>query len=169
MVELPEKIRPRFYELLPKFIESGSKLKSFQEKCIEHILSDTYKKDVFCISKTGSGKSLCYQLPALLLNDYTVVISPLTALIGDQIRSLADKDISAVGFYHNSNMVRKEQQEALLNGQSDVKLIYTTPETLQSKSSFFEKLQISMLVIDEAHCVTVWGNDFRTAYRCIKS
>lgn len=152
MVELPEKIRPRFYELLPKFIESGSKLKSFQEKCIEHILSDTYKKDVFCISKTGSGKSLCYQLPALILKHYTVVISPLTALINDQISSLKSKGISAVGFYRDNNIDNKELQEALLSGQSGVKLIYTTPETLQSKSSFFEKLQISMLVIDEALC-----------------
>ncbi len=167
MVELPEEIERRIRKPLKKF--GVKKLKNFQRECIMRILSDTYKKDVFCISKTGSGKSLCYQLPALLLNDYTVVISPLTALIADQISSLKSKGISAVGFYHNSNMVNKEQQEALLNGQSDVKLIYTTPETLQSKSYFFEKLQISMLVIDEAHCVTVWGNDFRPAYRCMKS
>lgn len=162
---LSEEIERQLCEPLEKF--GVKKLKSFQEKCIQRIMDD--KKDVFCISKTGSGKSLCYQLPALLLDGYTVVISPLTALIDDQIRSLADKDISAVGFYHDSNKDNKEQQEALLNGQGDVKLIYTTPETLQSKSSFFRKLKISMLVIDEVHCVTVWGNDFRSAYRCIKS
>ncbi len=113
---LSEEIERQLCEPLEKF--GVKKLKSFQEKCIQRIMDD--KKDVFCISKTGSGKSLCYQLPALLLDGYTVVISPLTALIDDQIRSLADKDISAAGFYHDSNKNDKEQQEALLNGQGEL-------------------------------------------------
>jgi len=140
-----------------------------QEKIIETVLQ---QRDAFVLMPTGGGKSLCYQIPALIFDGLTVVISPLISLMKDQVDALRVAGISAA--YLNSSLSSEEYSTVysdLRNGR--LKLLYIAPERLfnneQQFISFLKDLKVSLFAIDEAHCISHWGHDFRPEYRMLSS
>lgn len=123
------------------------------------------KKDTLAIMPTGGGKSLCYQIPALYLDGVTLVISPLISLMQDQVMNLKEYGVDSV--FLNSSQSFSESQKAkaqILNGKT--KIVYVSPEGVLSPAlmSFFDQVQVSLIAIDEAHCVSQWGHEFRKDY-----
>ncbi len=139
--------------------------KTPQEDIIQSVLN---KKDTLAILPTGGGKSLCFQIPAIIFDGLTLVISPLIALMKDQVQNLQSKEISTT--YITNEIDQNTIGKILDDCQNNkIKLLYVSPERLQSRL-FIERLSqinISLIAIDEAHCVSEWGHDFRPAYHKI--
>ena len=159
----------QIHKTLKEFFGYDS-FKADQEKIISHLMAGG---DAFVLMPTGGGKSLCYQLPALLMEGTAIVISPLIALMKNQVDLLRGFETgqSSVAHFLNSSLSRQQIDEVrgdLLSGRT--KLLYVAPESLTKEEnvSLLKEVKISFYAIDEAHCISEWGHDFRPEYRRIR-
>ncbi len=153
------------YEILKRYFGYDS-FREGQEKLVNSILDG---RDTLGIMPTGAGKSLCFQVPALCMQGITLVISPLISLMKDQVSSLVQAGVRAA--YLNSSLTWGQYLKALRNAEQGVyKIIYVAPERLETKEflSFAKRADIPMVTVDEAHCVSQWGHDFRPGYLKIR-
>src|SRR6056297_4189490 len=144
-----------------------------QFKCNQEaiIISVLEQKDTFVVMPTGGGKSLCYQLPALIMSGTALVISPLIALMKNQVDAIRGyHEGDSVAHFLNSSLSKSQARKVKEDIQAGkTKLLYIAPETLTKEENiqFFKSVEVSFVAVDEAHCISEWGHDFRPEYRKI--
>src|SRR5688572_22325767 len=151
---------PLFGLLRERFGHDG--FRGGQREVVEGLLAG---RSMLAVFPTGGGKSLCYQLPALLLDGVTLVVSPLIALMKDQVDALREKGVAAARL---DSTLEREEYEAVIRslGDGSLKLLYVAPERLSNEGfrARLKKLRIALVAIDEAHCISEWGHNFRPDY-----